>query len=155
MLAKYGIRAQQLKIEITEQIALSGSINTRCQLQNIKSLGVKLAMDDFGMGHSSLIYLKEFEFDTIKLDSSLVTELISSSGCRNIVSSIISLGSRMNYCVIAEYVEKEEQRETLHELGCDMYQGHLYSPALPYEKLMEFIASNTAPQVGTPELSQI
>ncbi len=96
-------------------------------------------MDDFGMGHSSLMYLKEYDFDTIKLDGALVKEIMSKSSCSNIISSIISLGKSLNYSVIAEYVEKEEQKHILHELGCDSYQGYLFSVPLPYDDVVEYI----------------
>ena len=106
----------------------------------IKNLGVKLAMDDFGMGHSSLMYLKEYDFDTIKLDGSLVREILTNNNCRNIISSIVLLGKSLNYSVLAEYVEKEEQKRILHELGCEKYQGYLYSKAIPYQKLIKYIS---------------
>nr|WP_184310717.1 EAL domain-containing protein [Anaerosolibacter carboniphilus] len=139
IMKKYEIKPQDLKIEITEQLALTSSNKIINQIISIKKLGVKLAMDDFGMGHSSLMYLKEYDFDTIKLDGSLVREIISNSNCRNIISSIVFLCKSLNCSVIAEYVENEEQKSILHELGCDQYQGYLYSKAIPNEELIEYI----------------
>ena len=128
-----------VRIEITERTALTGSKRAIDQITAIRQLGVMLAMDDFGMGHSSLVYLKEYEFDTIKLDGSLVKEVTSNSSCRSILSSIVFLGKSLNHSIIAEYVETEEQREALHTLGCDIYQGYLYSKAVPYKELIDFI----------------
>lgn len=139
LLKKYGVKAEHLKIEITERVALSGSKEILSSLKKVKDLGIQLALDDFGMGHNSLIYLKEYKFDTVKLDGSLIKELISNSNCENIVSSIVSLGKTLNYSVIAEYVEEEAQRQILHELGCDQYQGYLYSQALPYEQFISYL----------------
>lgn len=139
IMKKYDIDPRRLKIEITEQIALTSGARIIDQIIAMKKLGVRLAMDDFVMGHSSLMYLKEYDFDTIKLDGALVKEIMSKSSCSNIISSIISLGKSLNYSVIAEYVEKEEQKHILHELGCDSYQGYLFSVPLPYDDVVEYI----------------
>ncbi len=139
MIGGHGIRAEALTIEITEQVALAGSAKIINQILALKALGIKLAMDDFGMGHSSLMYLKEHDFDTVKLDGSLVREILSNGNCCNIISSIVYLGKSLNYSVVAEYVEVEGQRELLHELGCDRYQGYLYSPAVPFDLVVSYI----------------
>ena len=130
-----------LKIEITEQIALTGSKKILSQINSIRELGIKLAMDDFGMGHSSIKYLKEYEFDTIKLDGCLVREVLSNANCRNIISSLVYLGKSLNCSIIAEYVEEAEQRSALYQLGCDKYQGYLCSKPLPFEDLILFLNS--------------
>ena len=133
-MTKHGIRPHQLKLEITEKDALSGSRETLKQMSEIRKLGIKLAMDDFGMGHSSLMYLKEYEFDTIKIDGALVKELMTNPNCGGIIASIVSLGSSLGFSVIAEYVETQAQRDRLHELGCDIYQGYYYSKPLQIEE---------------------
>jgi EAL domain-containing protein (putative c-di-GMP-specific phosphodiesterase class I) len=133
------IKPWMLKIEITEQLALTSSSRVINQIMAIKELGVQLAMDDFGMGHSSLMYLKEYDFDLIKLDGSLVREILSNTNCCNIISSIIYLGKSLNYSVIAEFVEVEEQKLVLHRLGCDFYQGYLFSKAVPFAELVQYI----------------
>lgn len=128
-----------VKIEITEQIALAGSHKIMNQIDAIRQLGIKLAMDDFGMGHSSLKYLKEYEFDTIKLDGSLIREVVSNSNCRTIISSIVYLCKSLDCSIIAEYVEEEEQKNILYQLGCEKYQGYLYSEPLRYEELIQYL----------------
>ena len=133
------ISSDSIKIEITEQIALAGSKKIIDHMNGIKEMGIKLAMDDFGMGHSSLKYLKEYEFDTIKLDGCLVREVASNANCRNIISSIVFLGKSMNCSIIAEYVEEEAQKNALYEMGCERYQGYLYSKPLPYEELLSYL----------------
>ena len=96
-------------------------------------MGLLLAIDDFSMGQTSLHYLKDNFFDVIKIDGSLVRGLNASGNCREIISSITSLSESLSLLVIAEFVETEEQRKILHEIGCDCYQGYLYSPAVPLE----------------------
>lgn len=142
IIGQYDISPHRLKIEITEQIALASSQKVMKQLMGIKDLGIKLEMDDFGMGHSSLMYLKEYNFDTIKLDGSLVREICTNGNCRNIISSIVFLSKSMNYSVLAEYVERDDQRSILHSLGCDCYQGYLFSKALPFDELIQYIGGN-------------
>lgn len=139
LIAKHHINPQTLKIEITEQAALENNRRIKEALNAIKDMGIELEMDDFGMGHSSLMYLKEYNFDTVKLDGSLVREISTNMNCRDIISSIIYLSRSMDYAVLAEFVETEEQRQILHELGCDRYQGYLYSPALPLRELLAYI----------------
>lgn len=136
---KYQIDPKKLKFEITEQVALRSSKKILYHIQAIKKTGIKLEMDDFGMGHSSLLYLKEYQFDTIKLDGSLVRDIITNKSGRNIISSIVDLGKTLGYSVLAEFVETSEQREILHELGCNQYQGYLYSKAIPYDELVDYI----------------
>lgn len=150
IVGKHRINPENLKIEITEQVALASSKSIISNIISLKRMGIKLEMDDFGMGHSSLLYLKEHDFDTIKLDGSLVREILTNNNCRNIISSIVFLGKSLNYSVIAEYVENEQQRQILHELGCNKYQGYLYSKAVPYSELIEYILEKTELQLKIP-----
>ena len=103
-------------------------------LTSLKEMGISLAIDDFSMGMTSLHYLKDNMFDTIKLDGSLIQGMFTHQNSREIISSIVKLSSTLNLTVIAEYVESEEERDALHEIGCDFYQGYLYSPAVFLDK---------------------
>ncbi len=136
---EHGIRPTDIQIELTEQLALSNSLKITRQIEEISRLGIKLAMDDFGAGHSSLMYLKEYHFHTIKLDGSLVREVVASHSGRNIISTIVSLGTTLNYRVVAEFVETPEQKRILQGLGCELYQGYLFSKAIPIGKILEYI----------------
>lgn len=144
IIRSHGIEPGSLEIEVTEQLAMASGRKNIEQTMAIKKMGVKLAMDDFGMGHSSLMYLKEYDFDTVKLDGSLVREVLTNPNCRDIITSIVSLGKSLKYSVLAEYVETEEQRQMLHSLGCDRYQGYLYSKALSFDELLRFIQERSA-----------
>ena len=119
-----------LCIEITEQAALSFDDRSITVLRSLRKMGVLLSIDDFSMGKTSINYLKNNLFDEIKLDGSLVKGLSTHDNCRDIIRSITGLATTLDLTVLAEYVETEEERDTLHEIGCDRYQGYLYSPAV-------------------------
>ena len=122
-----------LCIEITEQAALSFDDRSISVLRSLREMGILLSIDDFSMGKTSLNYLKNNLFDEIKLDGSLVKGLSTHKNCREIIQSITGLATTLDLYVLAEYVETEEERDTLHEIGCDRYQGYLYSPAVYLE----------------------
>ncbi len=122
-----GIR---LCIEVTEQATLSFSEEAISVIQNLRGMGIALAIDDFSMGKTSINYLKDTLFDEIKLDGSLVKGLFTHQNCREIIQSITKLASSLELMVVAEYVETAEQRDILREIGCNCYQGYLYSPAV-------------------------
>lgn len=114
----------------TEQATLSFSEESIAALKTLREMGFTLAIDDFSMGQTSINYLKDSLFDEIKLDGSLVKGLSTHENCRQIISSITQLASTLKLTVLAEFVETQEQRAVLHEIGCDCYQGYLYSPAV-------------------------
>ncbi len=144
ILARHSLGGINLGIEITEQSFLASSELVRFQLESLKNLGIHIKLDDFGMGHSSLLYLQNNHFDEIKLDGSLVRELTENPRCSNIIASIVHLSQSLGFIVLAEFVDTEKQRQILHELGCDCYQGYYYSPALPLEEAIEYFkAMNT------------
>ncbi|MBR4749722.1 MAG: PTS sugar transporter subunit IIC/EAL domain-containing protein [Abditibacteriota bacterium] len=127
---KYGFRGKNLCLEVTEQAALSFGEHTVRALRTLHGMGLMLAVDDFSMGQTSIHYLKDNLFDLIKLDGSLVRGLYTHQNNREIISSIVRLATTLGLAVLAEFVETEDQRDTLHGLGCDLYQGYLYSPAV-------------------------
>lgn len=137
---KYHLTPHLIEIEVTENIALNDSRETRAALENLKNLGVRLAIDDFGMGHTSIQYIRSFQFDTVKLDGSLVSDILTNESSRDIVRALASLASKLEMHVIAEYVESEEQKDMLKELGCGIYQGYLYSVPLQTVTLEEYFA---------------
>ncbi len=135
---KFGIKPHNIEIEITEQAALNQIRSALEIIGKLKEMGFKIAIDDFGMGHTSLVILKEFSIDTIKIDGSLVKDMMNHNSSRDIISSIVYLARKSNFSVVAEYVQTEEQRDLLHSLGCDIYQGWLYSKALMPEALFDY-----------------
>ena len=128
--AKEPFRGRNICVEVTEQAALTFNEQTLSALKALKEMGLMLAIDDFSMGQTSLHYLKDNMFDIIKLDGSLVRGLFTHQNNREIISSITQLANSLNLTVLSEFVETPEQRAILHEIGCDCYQGYLYSPAV-------------------------
>jgi EAL domain-containing protein (putative c-di-GMP-specific phosphodiesterase class I) len=125
-----------IELEVTEQLALTTA--SRRRLAQLKELGVRLAMDDFGMGHTSLMYLKEFDLSTLKLDGVLIKDIVDSTTSRDIIMSISHLADVSGIELIAEYVETPEQSELLRSLGVHIYQGYLYSKPLLPDKLIVY-----------------
>lgn len=141
-LAKYQVPAKNLWLEITEQDMLSNSQLTVEKIERLKTKGHSFLIDDFGMGHTSLIYLQSNYFDVVKLDGSLVKSILTSTTNQKIVSSVVDLSKKLDIHVIAEFVETEDEKNTLCNLGCFWYQGYLYSPAIPLDKFIDFLGEH-------------
>lgn len=139
VLERYGVAPERMWIEITEQDAFNNSDMAERKLNRLKEAGHRLLVDDFGMGHTSLTYLQSELFDVVKLDGSLVKNLTAKETNQKIVSSVLELGDKLGLNLIAEYVEDEGQKELLHRLGCDWYQGYLYSKPITIEELIVFL----------------
>lgn len=138
-LNEYQISAERLWIEITEQDILLQTEAVTSKLNILKKAGHMLLIDDFGMGHTSLLYLQSNFFDIVKLDGSLTRKLVENPTNQKIIASIAELGHELKVGLIAEYVEDEEQRSLLEKLGCTCYQGYLYSKPIPLEEFIEYI----------------
>lgn len=136
-LRKYDIPAKYMWLEITEQDVISNADFVTEKLKRLNNLGHTLLIDDFGMGHTSLIYLQSNYFGVVKLDGSLVKNILENETNQKIVSSIVELGKELNIKVIAEYVETEKQRDLLKALGCHWYQGYLYSKPIPLDDFIQ------------------
>lgn len=128
-----------VEIEITEGHLVSSTETSARNLSALGALGVKLAMDDFGMGYSSLLYMRRFHIDAIKLDGSLTREVLNNASCREIIASVGQLCRSQDVRLVAEYVETQAQRDLLASLGCDAFQGWLYSPAVSPEACRTYI----------------
>lgn len=139
---RYGISREQFWMEITEQDALSSSINIANRLQNLKDKGHHFLIDDFGMGHASIMYLQTNTFSIVKLDGAITRDVIDNKRHQDILRSIIYLGDLLQFTTVAEFVETKEQMELLKELGIDVFQGYYYSPPIPLEKLVEWMKSH-------------
>lgn len=124
-------------IEITEQAVLKIDEVLIQRLTRIHNMGYGLAIDDFSMGSTSIKYLQSNVFDLLKLDGGLSRDVLENPRSREIVSSIVGLAKNLEIQILAEFVETEEQREVLEEIGCYQYQGYLYSPAVPLDLFLE------------------
>lgn len=128
-----------LAIEVTEQIALSGTPVVLERIERLRKAGIQFIMDDYGMGYSSAIYLKNNKFAYVKLDKCLVQDLLVNERTESIIRSIKQLSHELGFELIAEYVETEEQRNKLQDLGCHVYQGWLYSKAIELKEFEIFM----------------
>ncbi len=133
VLLKTGLNAKYLELEITESMTVDIE-RTISTLQNLKKLGVRISIDDFGTGFSSLNYLKLFPVDTLKIDQSFVRELHNNPSDKTIVKTIISMAHNLNLHVVAEGIETQEQLVFLQQHLCDVGQGYFFSkPVLSSE----------------------
>lgn len=139
ILEKYDLKNITLGIELTEQIALLSTKTIHTRLSEIRKLGANLIMDDFGMGHSSMMYLHNNQFDYVKLDGNLVKRLLDNRRSLDIIRSINQLAKSLHFKLVAEYVETLEQRDLLYHTGCSIYQGYLYCKAVPLAECIRFI----------------
>ncbi len=143
LLAVTRVPPERLVLEITEGGALADIAVTSGVIHRLKQLRVGIALDDFGTGFSSLSYLALFRPTIIKIDRSFVASAQESVYGETLLEAIISLGHRLEMTVLAEGIETAEQLAHLRDLGCDMGQGFLFSPALPPEELSRFHLSAT------------
>ena len=120
-----GIPAACLMLELTESVVLENLKETIQKMQAIRQLGIHLSIDDFGTGYSSLAYLKELPVNEVKLDRSFIMRLVEEHKDRVLVATVLALAEAMEFSVIAEGVETEEQLQVLRDLGCDNFQGFL------------------------------
>ncbi|MBW8874936.1 MAG: EAL domain-containing protein [Acidobacteria bacterium] len=139
VLAETGLPPFSLELEITETLAMHNAGATLGMLRGLKDLGVRIAIDDFGTGYSSLSYLTTFPIDTLKVDRSFVHTLGRGHGGEEVAAAVIALAVSLGLGVIAEGVETREQWRWLEGLGCDRFQGYLFSPPLPAFECRELI----------------
>jgi EAL domain-containing protein (putative c-di-GMP-specific phosphodiesterase class I) len=127
-LTQAGLDPDRLELEVTETVFLELTGATQKVLQQIQSLGVRLAMDDFGTGYSSLGYLRKAEFDTLKIDRSFVQAISArNEESQAIVRAVVALAGSLGMKTVAEGVSTEEQLQIVRALGCDKIQGYLFS----------------------------
>jgi diguanylate cyclase (GGDEF)-like protein/PAS domain S-box-containing protein len=138
VLAASGIPARRLELEITETTLMQNTFATLATLHQLRDLGVRVSMDDFGIGYSSLSHLRSFPFDGIKIDRSFISDLSDNDSSLAIVEALASMAQQLKITVTAEGVETEEQREKVRDLGCIEMQGYLFSSPRPAEEALQF-----------------
>ena len=134
-----GISATSLEVEITESYMQEDSENALQTLQNIRNLGVELAMDDFGTGYSSMSYLKKLPINRLKIDRSFISDIPHDNDDVEITKIIVSLAKIMGLSITAEGIETLDQLHFLQELGVDEGQGYICSKPLPFEQFVELL----------------
>ncbi len=141
-LAESHLPAEKLVVEITEQMFLGNTENNLKQISELKNLGIRIALDDFGVGYSSLSYIVRFAPQYLKIDRSFVNRINEAKEHNEMVSAIIGLSKIIPMKIVAEGVETEIQRDFLASHGCNLGQGYLFSRPLPQEKLIAFLRGN-------------
>ena len=134
-LQQHNVEPGRIVLEVTESMAMRDIEATARVLHQLREAGVLIALDDFGVGHSSLIYLKHFPVDLLKLDSSFIQDIGSDPKFEHLIEVIITLAHRIGAKVIAEGVEVREQLEWLQAAGCDYVQGYLIGRPKPPEEV--------------------
>jgi len=143
IMAETGIEASRVVLEVTEGVLIDNPQEAQARLEALRALGVRLALDDFGTGYSSLNYLQKFPFDRLKIDRSFVASLGTSGNTGAIIQSIVTLGHTLGMKVLAEGVEKDEQRVLLRLAGCDEMQGYLFAKPRPAAEIDEALVRPT------------
>lgn len=136
LIEKYQVNTSRINIEVTEYSVIKDLDKAKSRLDNLKSLGFKLSLDDFGTDYSSLNYVSKLPFDTLKIDKSYVDLIHKGQQDYIIVKHLINLTHDLNIHTIAEGIELEEQYQVLKEIGCDLGQGYLISPPKPAETFL-------------------
>ena len=132
-----GLNGRNLRLELTESVAMEDPQRTAQMLEQLQQLGVRLSIDDFGTGYSSLSYLQMFSVDTLKIDRHFIAKMTAEQRNENIVRTIVSLAHNLDMDVVAEGVETEEQLELLSSMKSDSVQGYyFYKPLMP-EQILE------------------
>jgi EAL domain-containing protein (putative c-di-GMP-specific phosphodiesterase class I) len=142
-LEAHHIETKDIMIEITERSLIDNFESTQAVINHLRSKGVRCAIDDFGIGYSSLSYLKKLSFNTLKIDKEFVKNIESEAKERTLMKTILDIGRQFNYNIVIEGLENRRQKEILEKLDPELYyQGHLFSRALPVKEFLEKYLKN-------------
>ena len=141
LVEQHSFKNIELLLEVTESLFIDDVIGIRSLMKKIKEKGIRISLDDFGTGYSSLSLLSELPIDELKIDKSFIDKMLTDTNTYAMVEGIISIAKRLNITTVAEGVETDEQREALHKLKCDHYQGYLFSKPLTAPDLKDYIRS--------------
>jgi diguanylate cyclase (GGDEF)-like protein len=142
-LAKSGLPAQRLELEVTERLLLEDSEGTLAVMEQLKNLGVSISLDDFGTGYSSLNYLRKFPFQKIKIDQSFIAGLGEERDAQAIIGAVAGLGANLDKTVVAEGIETEEQMEQVKMHGCHEGQGHFFGEPVAADVIRARLETST------------
>jgi diguanylate cyclase (GGDEF)-like protein len=141
--AKAGLPAQRLELEVTERLLLEDSDGTLAVMEQLKNLGVGISLDDFGTGYSSLNYLRTFPFQKIKIDRSFIRGLGEEHDAQAIIGAVSGLGASLDKIVVAEGIETEDQMKQVKAHGCHEGQGYLLGKPMPAETIRARLEAST------------
>ncbi|HKG25560.1 MAG TPA: EAL domain-containing protein, partial [Thermomicrobiales bacterium] len=150
LLAETGLAPRRLRLEIAETTAMKNAEATIQALGRLQEIGVRVVIDDFGTGSSSLTFLRRFPVDTLQLDHSFVADLGANPDATKVAQAVIGLAHGLGLQVVAEGVERPDQLAQLRALGCEQAQGNLFAPPLPAPDLAAYLASRRPTEPSLP-----
>jgi diguanylate cyclase len=150
VLGDAGLPAEWLMVELTESLLVHDADKALQQMHELRELGLGLSIDDFGTGYSSLSYLKRFPACELKIDRSFIIDLVTHDKDRAIVEAVVTLGHSLDMQVVAEGIEEVEQLRILQHIGCDVFQGFLFSKAVPAEDFESLVQGERARALVCP-----
>ncbi len=150
-LARTGMSASELLLELTESILIVDSDATLQVLLELNRLGIRLALDDFGTGYSSLSYLHRLPIATLKIDQGFVADIGTTPSGETIVTAVTALAHALGLAVIAEGVETRAQRDRVHDIGCDLAQGYFFARPVPPEDIPRLLGEQGQAPLNLPE----
>ncbi|MDN5926687.1 MAG: EAL domain-containing protein [Hyphomicrobiales bacterium] len=145
LVGEHGVDASYLTLEFAENVMARDHERTATHMAELKKLGIRFSLDDFGTGYSSLVHLKKLPFDELKIDGSFVADIETRESDRALVRTILAMATTLGLSAVAEHVEDDKQRIFLHLFGCEMFQGLLYSAAVPEKEFLAFTIARNAP----------
>ena len=135
VLNKYDVSPGEIELEITESVLIDDLSEVKDKLYMLREYGIKVSLDDFGTGFSSLSYLKGLPIDTLKIDKSFIDNVVEDDSSRIITEAMVSMVSKLGFETIAEGVETKEQYDYLRDIGCDAIQGFLLGKPQPASEI--------------------
>lgn len=139
IMQKYQVDPSEIELEITESILIEDFAEVKEKLMMLRDYGIRISLDDFGTGFSSLAYLNGLPIDTLKIDKSFVDRVSTDESTRIITESIVSMVSKLGYESVAEGVETQEQFEYMQKIGCNVIQGYLLGKPMPPEEMEQLL----------------
>jgi EAL domain-containing protein (putative c-di-GMP-specific phosphodiesterase class I) len=138
-----GVDPHRIQLEVTETMAVENDDTTMVAIKTLRSMGLRIAIDDFGAGYSAFAYLRRCQVDSLKLDRSYVSSLLGDEGDDRIVKAVIAFTQALGIETVGEGIETSEQAIRLREMGCDVGQGYLFSRPLPAEQLIDVLRARS------------
>ena len=154
LLTEHRVPARMLRLEVTETAVMTNPALAMKTLKDLHQLGVRLSIDDYGTGYSSMAYLSRLPVDELKIDRSFVSNMADSGNDAVLVSSAVDLGHNLGLTVVAEGVENADQVMALRDMGCDIGQGYHFARPMPPDQLAEWLRS-TERATATPRLPDV
>src|SRR5664280_1089 len=150
LLDAHGLPGEMLVLEVTENAVLQDLADTSASVERLRRIGVRLSIDDFGVGYSSLSRLVKFQLAELKIDMSLIQAMRASAQAATAVRAVIDLGHALGMRVVAEGVEDERVLTSLRSLGCDTAQGFLFAAAMPAEEFRTWVGEQRTSTTACP-----